>query len=202
MNEIIIIGGGGHASSCIDVIEESKEFTISGIIDNNLNNTCIMGYDIIGDDSKLERLRNKYEYALIAIGQIKSPKTRIDIFDKLKKLNYKLPIIISPRAHVSKHSQINEGTIVMHDAIINAKSRVGSNCIINNKALVEHDAQIGNNCHISTGAIVNGCVTIGSNTFIGSGVVTKQNIEIGSNCIIGAGKTITNNIKSDELIKN
>ena len=106
MNEIIIIGGGGHASSCIDVIEESKEFTISGIIDNNLNNTCIMGYDIIGDDSKLERLRNKYEYALIAIGQIKSPKTRIDIFDKLKKLNYKLPIIISPRAHVSKHSQI------------------------------------------------------------------------------------------------
>ena len=202
MNEIIIIGGGGHASSCIDVIEESKEFIISGIIDNNLENTYIMGYDIIGDDSSLERLRNKYEYALIAIGQIKSPKTRIEIFEKLKRLHYKLPVIISPRAHVSKYSQIKEGTIVMHDAIINAKSKVGSNCIINNKALVEHDAQIGNNCHISTGAIVNGCVTIGSNTFIGSGVVTKQNIEIGSNCIIGAGKTISNDIKSDELIKN
>ena len=64
------------------MIEESKEFIISGIIDNNLDNARIMGYDIIGDDSNLERLRNKYEYALIAIGQIKSPKTRIEIFEK------------------------------------------------------------------------------------------------------------------------
>ena len=35
MKEIILIGAGGHAISCIDVIEESKKFKISGIVDND-----------------------------------------------------------------------------------------------------------------------------------------------------------------------
>ena len=45
----------------------------------------------------------------------------------------------------SKHCTIGEGTIIMHDVIINAKASVGFNCIINNKALIEHDAKIAHN---------------------------------------------------------
>ena len=202
MNEIILIGAGGHATSCIDVIEETKKFKISGIIDNDESVNNSLGYSIIGKDADLKKLRGKYEFAFIAIGQIKSPKLRIDLFYRLKKLNYKLPTIISPRAYISNHCTIGEGTIVMHDAIVNAKASVGFNCIINNKALVEHDAKIANNCHISTGAIINGGVKINEGTFIGSGVVTKQEISVGKNCVIGAGSTLKRNLKSNQIIKN
>ena len=36
MKKIILIGGGGHALSCIDVIESEKKFKIVGIVDGNL----------------------------------------------------------------------------------------------------------------------------------------------------------------------
>ena len=36
MKKIILIGGGGHALSCIDVIEHEKKFKIIGIIDKKL----------------------------------------------------------------------------------------------------------------------------------------------------------------------
>ena len=36
MNNIILIGGGGHAYSCIDVIEAERKFKIIGLIDNKL----------------------------------------------------------------------------------------------------------------------------------------------------------------------
>ena len=31
--QIILIGGGGHCKSCIDVIESTNEFSIAGIVD-------------------------------------------------------------------------------------------------------------------------------------------------------------------------
>ena len=34
MNNIILIGGGGHCVSCIDVIEAGKKYKIMGILDN------------------------------------------------------------------------------------------------------------------------------------------------------------------------
>ena len=32
-DKIILIGGGGHCKSCIDVIEQEGRFTIAGIVD-------------------------------------------------------------------------------------------------------------------------------------------------------------------------
>ena len=35
--EIILLGGGGHCRSCIDVIEQAGDFNIAGIVDKNLS---------------------------------------------------------------------------------------------------------------------------------------------------------------------
>ena len=203
MNEIILIGSGGHARACIDVIELSGQFKIVGFVEKNeKDNQVSLGYPIIGTDDNLLNLRKKYNYVLIAVGQIKSAGTRIRLYQLLEKMDYTLPVIISPRAYVSKHAEIGEGTMIMHNAIVNANAKIGKNCIINNKALIEHDVIIGNHCHVATGAIVNGEVVVGDESFLGSGVVTKQCISIGNNCIIGAGVVLKNDIESNQVIKN
>ena len=202
MDEIILIGAGGHARSCIDVIEMDGRFKIAGLIEKD--ETTIqdnLGYPIIGTDADLPSLRSEFTFSLITIGQIKSYKKRYQIYLRLIELDYKLPVIISPRAYVSKHSKIGDGTIIMHNSIINANSIIGKNCIINNKVLIEHDANIGDNCHISTGAIINGNVNVGFQSFVGSGVVTKQSISIGNNCIVGAGTVLKKDLVSNTLIK-
>ena len=203
MNEIILIGAGGHARSCIDVIELSGLFEIAGLVEKSkLNNQENLGYPIIGTDDDLQDLRQKYSHSLITVGQIKSPETRMRLYQLLKGMGYTLPIIISPRAYLSKHSQIGEGTIVMHDVMVNANARIGKNCIINNKVLIEHDVVIGDHCHISTGAVVNGEVSVGNGSFFGSGAVARQSVFIGNNCVIGAGVVVKRDIKPDQVIKN
>ena len=179
MNEIIILGAGGHCRSLIDVIELENRFKIAGIVDNELQiGDKILGYEVIGDDNDLKILREKYQYAIIGIGQIKTPKIRIKLFEMLKSLDFILPVIISPRAYVSKYTKIDEGSVIMHDALVNANAKIGKNCIINSKALIEHDVNIENHCHISTGSIINGGVVVKQSTFVGSNSVVKEYIEI------------------------
>jgi len=184
--EILLIGGGGHCRSVIDVIELEEKYTIAGIIDKKeLIGQDVLGYKVIGCDDDLERLFKKYKYTIITVGQIKSNSLRVKLFDKVKEIGYKLPVIKSPLAYISKHSSVEEGTIVMHQALVNANVKIGKNCIINTKALVEHDATIEDNCHISTATVINGGVMVKENSFVGSNATTKEYIEI--NGFIKAG---------------
>lgn len=187
--QIILIGAGGHCRSCIDVIELEGRFSVAGVVErpDSGGDAPVLGYPVLGTDHDLSNLRKKYQYALVTVGQIKMPTVRIQLFDRLRALGFELPVICSPRAYISKHAKVGSGTIVMHDALINAGAAVGENCILNSKALIEHDAQIGAHCHISTGAIINGGVTVGVGTFFGSNAVSVHGISIPANSFIVAG---------------
>jgi sugar O-acyltransferase (sialic acid O-acetyltransferase NeuD family) len=192
MNDILLIGGGGHCKSVIDVIEQEARFNIVGIVERpDFLETDVLGYQIIGNDSDLVDLAKKYKYALITVGQIKSPSLRIKLFDLATKAGFTLPNIISPNAYVSKHSSIGKGVVVMHNAIVNANASIGDNCIINSKALIEHDCLISKNCHISTNVTINGGVTVESGCFIGSGAITRELITISEDSFIKAGSLVT-----------
>ena len=198
MKKIFLIGAGGHANSCIDVIESEKKYNIVGLVSNDTKNAT--NYPIICSDNEIKEKLNKYSFVHIAIGQIKSSNIRKNFFNLLSK-DFFLPVIKSPTSYISKNSQIDIGTIIMHNAIINSNSIIGKNCIINSNALIEHDVTIGDHCHISTGSILNGNVNIGSDTFIGSGVIIHNNITVGKNCIVSAGKIINSNVSDNTKIK-
>lgn len=194
--KLILIGGGGHCRSCIDVIEEEGKYEIAGIVDlKEMVGKTTLGYKIIASDEDIPDLAGQYGYFLITIGQIKSPEKRIKLFQQLKSLNVVLPVIVSPLAHVSKRAEVGEGTIVMHHAMINANARVGVNCIINSKALIEHDANIGDHCHISTGCLINGNVKVGNECFVGSNVVVAHDCEIDGNTVVGAGSAVLKHLR-------
>ena len=191
MKDIILIGGGGHCKSVIDVIEQEGRFKIAGIVDKpELLGSKLFGYLIIGNDSDLDDSAKKYQYALVTVGQIKSPLLRIKLFELAVKSGFILPSVVSPRAYLSKHAAVGKGTIIMHDALINANAKIGENCIINSKALIEHDVIIKDHCHISTNVVINGNVVVGSGSFIGSGAISKEGIKIDNNYFAKAGSII------------
>ncbi len=199
--DLILIGGGGHCKACIDVIEQTRTFEISGIVDNSNNvGKTVLGYPIVATDNDLPKMVSTYKYFFITIGQIKTYKIRKDMFIKLKKLGAIFPTIISPLAHVSDHASIGEGSIIMHNAIINPDATVGQNCIINTKAIIEHDVCVGDHCHISTGTILNGGSKVCSGTFVGSGTVVRECITIGENSLIGLCEAIKHPVAANTII--
>ena len=191
-NPIVLIGGGGHCKSCIDVIE-SAGVQIAGFIDKDPNSR-IEGYKFLGDDLVIESLIRVKNQFIITIGFIKNPTPRISLYNSIKEMGGQYATIVSKHAIVSKHSFIGEGSIVMHQALVNIESRIGNNCIINNKSLVEHNSIVGDHSHISTGAIINGDCVIGNSVFVGSNSVLSQGIHVTDNVIIGAGSVVVKNI--------
>ena len=198
--EIILIGGGGHCRSCIDVIEQENRFKIAGIVDvpEKLGEK-ICGYKIIGNDDDLLKMVKLYKHFLITIGQIKTADKRVKKFNSLKEAGAVFPTIISPFAYVSKHASLDEGTIVLHKAAINVGVKIGKNCIINAQSDVEHDVAIGHHCHISTACVVNGDAHLGNRIFIGSNAVVAQGVSIHDDVIVGAGAVVIKSIKQSGL---
>jgi sugar O-acyltransferase (sialic acid O-acetyltransferase NeuD family) len=189
--KIVLIGGGGHCKSVIDIIEQDGQFEIVGIVDKpKFYGKSVLGYRVIGDDSNLKSLAKKYDYAIVAVGQLRSSKARERLFKLALEAGFQLPSIISPRAYVSNHSSIGKGTVVMHNATINSGTYIGDNCIINSGSLIEHDCKIYNHNHVSTNVTVNGAVTIEEKCFIGSGVITNNSIIIKTKSFIKAGSVV------------
>jgi sugar O-acyltransferase (sialic acid O-acetyltransferase NeuD family) len=186
--DLILIGGGGHCRSCIDVIEMEGRFTIRGIVDQKefLDKT-LTNYPLLGREEDLAELVKSCKNFLVTIGQIRSPEPRIRLFERLKQLGMTLPIIVSPLAHISRQAVLGEGTIIMHHALVNTGASIGHNCIINTKALIEHDAVIEDHCHISTAAVVNGAATVQRCSFLGSNAVLREMVTVGEQSIVGAG---------------
>lgn len=186
---IILVGGGGHCKSVIDVAE-SAGYTILGILDKpELVGTSVLDYKVLGTDDDMPKYVDKAEF-VITVGQIKSSALRRKLAQMVKEAGGKFATIVAPDAYVSKYAMIGEGTVVMHKAVVNAGAKIGANSIINTMANIEHDVQVGDFCHVSTGVMANGEVTIGDNSFIGSGSVIHQCVTIEPNSIISAGSVV------------
>ena len=84
--DLILIGGGGHCRSCIDVIEMEGRFTIRGIVDEKeALDQRLTDYPLLGREEDLFDLAKSCRNFLITIGQIKSPEPRIRLFKYLKR---------------------------------------------------------------------------------------------------------------------
>ena len=192
MKKIILIGGGGHCKSCIDVIESEKKYKIQGIFEKKSQKKFLLNYKVFSESCLNKKKKDRNSYAFVTVGQIKNYKIRVDLFCKIKNLGFRIPSIVSPLAYVSKHADIGQGTIVMHGAVVNAGAVIGENCIINTNSLIEHDVIIGNHSHISTEATVNGGVIIGNKVFVGSRAIIKNNI-------VGAKSYVKKNLKKNSF---
>ena len=200
--QIILIGAGGHCKSCINLIDSIPEYKVKGIIDKTGTIVSeVLGHKVLATDDEMESLIVNSPSIIISVGQIKTPKMRVKLFERANSMGAVFPVLKSPMSCISIHSSIDSGTVVFHHVIVNASVKIGKNCILNHKALIEHDAIIGSHCHISTGALVNGGVLIDDGCFIGSGAVLHEGIKVGMNSVISAGQIVRKDVPSNTIVK-
>jgi len=197
-SKVILVGAGGHAASCIEIIEEENKYKIIGLIGmpHEVGNK-LLGYEVIGTDENPKLLLKYSDKLILGIGQIKSSTPRMEITSKFINNGFRFLTAISPSSRISKNANIGMGTVIMQNSIINAGALIGDYSIVNTGAIVEHNSKIGSFTHISTGVILNGNTSIGSNTFIGSGTIVKEQTSIGNNCIVGMGLQVRHNLSDN-----
>lgn len=191
--DIVLVGGGGHCKSVIEVAE-SMGCTIIGILDVPENvGKEILGYKITGTDEDIPRYVEKARF-IVTVGHIKSPDLRINIHEKIFQSGGRLATLVASTARVSRYAKVGEGSVIMHQAMVNAGASIGRGCIINTFSNVEHDVVIEDFCHVSTGAIVNGNCFVGGGAFLGSQSVVVNGVSIVGGSVIAAGAMVRKNI--------
>ena len=75
--KIILIGGGGHAQSCIEIINQYKEYKLIGFFDKNKNIKKIFGFNnLYLKNEDINFFKNKINFLILGIGFIKNSKQR------------------------------------------------------------------------------------------------------------------------------
>ncbi len=186
---LILVGGGGHCKSVIEVAEGAG-FNILGILDvaENLGKS-VLGYKVVGTDDAIVEYVDKAHF-IVTVGQIKNPDLRIRLHTRIEQAGGKFANLVASTAYVSEHSFIGEGTVIMHFAFVNSDVNIGKSCIINTYANIEHDVRIGDFCHISTGAIINGNCVVNSNCFIGSQSVLANGVSVFESSVVSLGSVV------------
>ncbi len=181
---VVLYGASGHCKVIIDMCEQSN-IVIKSIVDDNPKKEGVLGREISASSGiHFEETDN----IVLSIG---NNNVRKMLSDKIR-CNY--ISIIHPKAVISKHSVIEDGTVVMAGAVLNPHSRIGKHCIVNTGAIIEHDCIVSDFAHISPNASLAGGVFIGEGTHVGIGACVIQGIKIGKWVTIGAGAVIIKDI--------
>ena len=201
--EIVLLGIGGHAKGVVDSIEQLGEYQIVGFLDDAEKKDCsYRGYQVIGNDDILERLRKEgLSYAFPTVGYMGRDKTRNLLYEKLIHTGFHIPNIIDPTAILAADAELAaEGVYIGKRAVVGAGSSIGRMAIVNTGAIIEHDCAVGAFSHIAVGAVVCGESFIGDNAFIGAGATIIQGISVGKETIVGAGVAVIKNVPAQRIV--
>lgn len=190
MKKVILIGGGGHALSVLEMVEDHCIF--AGYADLAPNENMPIPY--LGNDEEVLLKYSPSEYAIhhtLVYAKEVNLKLRQRMIQKYA--NYEKVVFIANSAVVTKNSHVGSGTGVFHGAILN-RSFVGSNCIINTGAILEHNTYLGDNVFVGPNSTICGDTKIGNNVLIGAGAVIRDDITICNDVVIGMGSIITKDI--------
>ena len=202
--KIIIIGAGGHAKTCIDIIRQIGVFDIAGVVDPVFDiGTDFFGVKVIARDKGLEKIyEGGIKLAVIGVAFLKNPNERDILYQKIKGIGFYLPNIIHPKASIEPSVQMGEGNQIMAHATVGSVVIIGNNCIINSGSIISHDSKLGNNVHVAPGAILAVNVYVGSNTLIGMGVTVYMSVNIGENVLIYNGINVFKDVPNETILKN
>lgn len=188
MDNIILIGYGGHGKSVADCIERTKKYKIVGYTDLEQRESI---YKYLGTDDVLEEMFKKgIKNAAIGIGYMGRGNIRERLYGRLKKIGYILPVIYDSSSIISSTAKIGEGVFLGKNTIINAEAEVGKMAIINTNALVEHECIVREYAHIAVGAVLCGQVRVGKACLIGANATVIQGRTIKPGTIVPAGAVI------------
>lgn len=182
MNKLLLYGASGHGKVVAEIAEENG-FQIDYFIDRDTSKLVVFNYEV------RHILPKEPSQMIISIGNNAIRRT---IISELK--NWIFPVLIHPKANLSRRIKLGEGSVIMAGVTMNANVSIGNHCIINTNCSVDHDCVLEDFVHLSPNVALAGEVRIGEGSHIGIGASIIPGVNIGKWCTIGAGAVILHDV--------
>src|ERR1700722_12707264 len=96
-DDIVVVGGGGHAKVVISILRKLEKYRILGYTDLK-DNGALLGVAYLGPDRELDALAagRKKLNAVLAVGQVGLGEQRYELWTRLQSPSLFFPLIVSP----------------------------------------------------------------------------------------------------------
>lgn len=194
MRELVFLGGGGHASAALGVVEDinahgAYKFDVVSIADDNwtrpdrFDGRC---------NTLIDSMEKAADLDVPFLASIGGSIMRAGVVARADAVGMKpCAPIIHYSATVSAHCTIGHGTIVFQFASLSALSHVGRHCYVSISANLGHDSIMGDYTSLFPYVHVAGDCVLGERVFVGSGARILGGLTIGDDAVIGAGAVVT-----------
>ena len=190
MKGVILIGGGGHALSLLEIIKDKN--IIVGYSDMKPN--ALLPIPYLGTD---EDILKNYSPELYEVHHVIVYTSEVNLQLRSRMLDlfkmYKQHTFVADSAIITSSVVLGEGSALLNRTVVN-RAIIGKSCIINTGAIVEHDVILGNNVFVGPASVIGGESTIGNNVFIGAGALIRDGVTIGDDVVIGMGAVVVKDI--------
>ena len=200
MQNVIIVGAGGHGQVIADILlsamEAGEPLHPVGYVDDNprLHGLKRLGLPVLGSISDLPALG--HDAVILGIGDNWS---RCLLFDRLTEAGEHFVVARHPTAIIARSVEICLGTVICAGVAVGTGSRIGCNAILNTACSVDHHNVIGDHAHIAPGSHLGGDVQIGPGTLIGIGASVISQRQVGEWSVVGAGAVVHHSIPGEAV---
>jgi acetyltransferase EpsM len=171
MRQIVLIGGGDHASEIIGAARLSG-MSVTGIYDDDSN---LWGQSIC-DVLVKGPVDQAVHTGLPAVLSSADPVHRRELAEHLK-LSW--VTVIHPKAVVERYAHLELGCVVLDGAVVQPGVRMGAHVVVGAKSTVAHDCILGDYVHMQPGVQLAGYVEVGEGASLGGGAVVIPKVRIG-----------------------
>ena len=205
MIRLVLLGGGGHASDVLGVVEalvdrggRGGEIEVLGLlVDGPVDEGRFVdrGAPVLGPIERIDDVGATHY--VVAAGW---PRSRRGLQARVAGCGLEAATFVHPAATVSRGVSLGAGTVVMAGVHLSPLVRVGDHACLSNHAVLGHDAVIGDFAGVMPAAVLSGETTIGVAATIGANATVLEGRTVGDDATVGAGAVVIDNVAAGATV--
>lgn len=196
---IVILGGGGHASDVMSIIESLRlddEYRIL-VADDSPTRDRFDGRNA----SMVSPIDDHLHPGQQFVSGVGYPGARKTLVQRAEDAGLKaFPALVHPTTVVATGVSLGAGAVVGGLAYLSPLTVLGGNCYVGYGAKIGHDTVIGERTSVMPGAFVAGDTQVGAGVLIGANATVLQGLSIGDGAVVGAGAVVTKDVPAGATV--
>lgn len=186
MADYVVIGGGGHALSVVDVLRRNG-LSVAAIVDPYSSETHKFGLPV---SHGVEEFVGQDQFAYV-IGLGDNWK-RLKVLESVMDLVgvARVPPIVSQGARVSTSADLAPGVVAMDGSHIGPNCSLGRGALVNTHAVVEHGTSLLDGSSVAPATTTGGNCHIGLRSALGIGATLRHGVRVGDDTIVGSASYV------------
>lgn len=195
---VVLVGGGGHASDVLSVIEAinrragTPTITVVGVVADvevDPGRFSRRGVRQIGSLADLPRL--DASHYVIAIGY---SQPRRAVYERIAGCGLDAAVLIHPLADTPPGLSAGAGTVIMANAHISETAGLGQHVCVSYGAMVGHDCVLEDFVTVLPGAAVSGGIRLEETSLVGTNATLVEGLKVGRASVVGAGAVVLSDV--------